>query len=223
MRLENLSPGLAMKDILPNCAMTLAGVNWFGLAAVDITYTDPSGRLRNQFIYSNSEATLELVDNEKPRSFNGDRHSFRLVSEAQRIRIAHLFDSLFVVHTSLIDPSLHQIPAGHDALLPRLPLRFLLVDDPGPGKTAMSGSLIKELIARGDLQRCLIVCPGSLAEQWQDELRQRFCLAFEILTSDKLEAASSGNWFFENNLVIARLNRPSTKPCIADANDSNRG
>ena len=43
--------------------------------------------------------------------------------------------------------------------------------------------------ARGDLQRCFIVCPGSLAEQWQDELGRRFHLSFEILTKDKLEAA----------------------------------
>src|SRR5205807_1184317 len=84
-------------------------------------------------------------------------------------------------------------------------LRFLLADDPGAGKTIMAGLLIKELVARGDLQRCLIVCPGSLAEQWQDELYRRFHLPFEILTNDKLEAARTGNWFLETNLVIARL------------------
>jgi SNF2 family DNA or RNA helicase len=55
-------------------------------------------------------------------------------------------------------------------MLPRQPLRFLLADDPGAGKTIMAGLLIRELIARGDPQRCLIVCPGSLTEQWQDEL-----------------------------------------------------
>ena len=90
-------------------------------------------------------------------------------------------------------------------MLPRQPLRFLLADDPGAGKTIMAGLLIKELIARGDLQRCLIVCPGSLAEQWQDELYRRF----EILTNDKLEAARTGNWFLETNLVIARLDKLS--------------
>ncbi len=73
----------------------------------------------------------------------------------------------------------------------------------------MAGLLIKELIARGDLQRCLIVCPGSLAEQWQDELYRRFHLPFEILTNDKLEAARTGNWFLETNLVIARLDKLS--------------
>ena len=73
----------------------------------------------------------------------------------------------------------------------------------------MAGLLIKELIARGDLQRCLVVCPGSLAEQWQDELYRRFQLPFDILTNDKLEAARTGNWFLETNLVIARLDKLS--------------
>jgi superfamily II DNA or RNA helicase len=97
----------------------------------------------------------------------------------------------------------------HHILLPRQPLRFLLADDPGAGKTIMAGLLIKELIARGDLQRCLIVCPGSLAEQWQDELYRRFHLNFEILTNDKVDAARTGNWFMEASLVIARLDKLS--------------
>ena len=69
--------------------------------------------------------------------------------------------------------------------------------------------LIKELIARGDLERCLVVCPGSLAEQWQDELYNRFQLPFEILTNDKLESARTGNWFKETDLAIARLDKLS--------------
>jgi superfamily II DNA or RNA helicase len=116
---------------------------------------------------------------------------------------------VLAVHTSLVEPLPHQITAVYEAMLPRQPLRFLLADDPGAGKTIMAGLLIKELIVRGDLQRCLVVCPGSLAEQWQDELYRRFQLPFEILTNDKLEAARTGNWFLENNLVIARLDKLS--------------
>ena len=92
-------------------------------------------------------------------------------------------------------------------MLPRRPLRFLLADDPGAGKTIMAGLLVKELIARGDLERCLVICPGSLAEQWQDELYRRFHLPFEILTNDKLDATCTGNWFLENGLAIARLDK----------------
>jgi superfamily II DNA or RNA helicase len=104
----------------------------------------------------------------------------------------------------------------YEAMLPRQPLRFLLADDPGAGKTIMTGLLIKELIVRGDLQRCLVVCPGSLAEQWQDELYRRFNLRFEILTNDKLEAAPTGNWFRETNLVIARLDKLSRNEVVQE-------
>ena len=109
----------------------------------------------------------------------------------------------------MVDPLPHQITAVYEAMLSRQPLRFLLADDPGAGKTIMAGLLIKELMARGDLERCLVVCPGSLAEQWQDELYRRFQLPFEILTNDKLEAARTGNWFLETPLIIARLDKLS--------------
>ena len=50
--------------------------------------------------------------------------------------------------------------AVYNEMLPRLPLRFLLADDPGAGKTIMSGLYIRELIVRGDLERCLVLAPG---------------------------------------------------------------
>src|SRR6202043_3737208 len=155
------------------------------------------------------ETRVEVVELGQPWGVDGDGHQFRLVSEAHRIRLAHFFDPVLAVHTSIVEPLPHQITGVYEAMLPRQPLRFLLADDPGAGKTIMAGLLIKELIARGDLRRCLIVCPGSLVEQWQDELYHRFQLPFEILTNDKLESARTGNWFLENNLVIARLDKLS--------------
>ncbi|MFZ2617605.1 MAG: helicase-related protein, partial [Anaerolineae bacterium] len=160
-------------------------------------------------LYRDAESRLEIVEQGRPWSFDGDGALFRLVSEAHRIRLAHLFDPVLAVHTAMVDPLPHQITAVYESMLPRQPLRFLLADDPGAGKTIMAGLLIKELVARGDLQRCLIVCPGSLAEQWQDELFRRFHLPFEILTNDKLETARTGNWFLETNLAIARLDKLS--------------
>ena len=90
-------------------------------------------------------------------------------------------------------------------MLPRQPLRFLLADDPGAGKTIMAGLLIKELIARGDVERCLVVAPGSLVEQWQDELGEKFNLEFDILSRDMIENSRSGNPFNDRNHLIARL------------------
>jgi superfamily II DNA or RNA helicase len=209
MRLEDLTPSASVRGILPDCLVSVVGVQWFGSEALELTYKDPAGRVANQLLYRHDEARLEVVEQGRPWSFDGDGALFRLVSEAHRIRLAHLFDPVLAVHTSLVDPLPHQITAVYESMLPRQPLRFLLADDPGAGKTIMAGLLIKELIARGDLQRCLVVCPGSLAEQWQDELYRRFQLPFDILTNDKLEAARTGNWFLENNLVIARLDKLS--------------
>ena len=209
MRLEDLQPNASVKGILPDSLVTVVNVQWYGSEALELTFKTPNGRVANELLYRHDEPRLEVVELGRPWSFDGDGAEFRLVSEAQRIHLADLFDPVLAVHTSLIEPLPHQITAVYESMLPRQPLRFLLADDPGAGKTIMAGLLIKELIARGDLQRCLVVCPGSLAEQWQDELYQRFHLAFEILTNDKLEAAHTGNWFLENNLVIARLDKLS--------------
>ena len=209
MRLEDLRPNSAVRGVHPDGLVTVVSVQWFGSAALELTYKTPSGTVANELLYRDAEDRLEIIAAGRPWSFDGDGALFRLVSEAQRIRLAHLFDPLLAVHTSVVDPLPHQITGVYEAMLPRQPLRFLLADDPGAGKTIMAGLLIKELIARGDLERCLIVCPGSLAEQWQDELYRRFQLPFEILTNDKLEAARTRNWFLETDLVIARLDKLS--------------
>jgi len=206
-RLEDLQPQAAIRGILPDTIVTAVAVQWYGDSALELTYKDPTGRVGQVVLYRDDEPRLEIVQAGRPWSFDGDGALFRLVSEAHRIRLAYLFDPLLAVHTSLLDPLPHQITAVYEAMLPRQPLRFLLADDPGSGKTIMAGLLIKELIVRGDLQRCLVVCPGSLVEQWQDELSQRFQLPFEIMTNDKLEAARTGNWFAETDLVIARLDK----------------
>lgn len=208
-KLEELQPNASVRGILPESLVTVVNTQWFGSEALELTYKTPAGKLANELLYRHDEARIEVVEVGRPWSFDGDGALFRLVSEAHRIRLAHLFDPVLAVHTSIVDPLPHQITAVYESMLPRQPLRFLLADDPGAGKTIMAGLLMKELIARGDLQRCLVVCPGSLAEQWQDELYRRFHLPFEILTNDKLEAARTGNWFLETNLVIARLDKLS--------------
>lgn len=216
LKLEDLRPNTVVRGVLPERAVTVVGAQWFGQNAVELTYKDSEGRVANTLLYRSNESDLSLVEEGRFWAFDADGARFRLVSEAHRIRLAHLFDPVLAVHTSIVEPLPHQITAVYEEMLPRQPLRFLLADDPGAGKTIMAGLLMKELIARGDLQRCLVVCPGSLAEQWQDELYRRFSLPFEILTNDKLEAARTGNWFLENNLVIARLDKLSRNPDIQE-------
>ena len=208
-KLEELKEGAAIRGILPDALVTVVNVRWFGANAIELTYKDAQGRAGNELLYRDRQPTLEVALAGRPWGFDGDGERFRLVSEAYRIRLAHLFDPLLAVHTSLVDPLPHQITAVYEEMLTRQPLRFLLADDPGAGKTIMAGLLIKELLVRGDLHRCMIVCPGSLVEQWQDELFRRFDLPFEILTNDKLEAARTGNWFAETPLAICRLDKLS--------------
>jgi len=207
--LEDLKPGASVKGILPDSLVTVELVKWHGSNVAEVTYKDSQGRLGNELVYRDREPTLELATTGRPWSFDADGATFRLVSEAYRIRLAYLFDPLLAVHTSLVQPLPHQITAVYEEMLPRQPLRFLLADDPGAGKTIMAGLLIKELMVRGDLHRCMIVCPGMLAEQWQDELSSKFHLPFEIITNDKLESARTGNWFQENPLAICRLDKLS--------------
>jgi superfamily II DNA or RNA helicase len=209
IKLEDLTRGAAVRGILPDQLVTVIDVKWIGNTAVELTYKDTIGRPGNELLYRDRESSLEIASSGQPWSFDGDGGLFRLVSEAQRIRLAYLFDPLLAVHTSMVEPLPHQITAVYGEMLPRQPLRYLLADDPGAGKTIMTGLLVKEAMVRGDLQRCMIVCPGNLAEQWQDELERRFHLPFDIMTNDKLESARTGNWFQENPLIICRLDKLS--------------
>ena len=128
---------------------------------VTLTYKSPAGQLLEEVLYRDAESQIEVAEQGRPWSFDGDGALFRLVSEANRIHLAHIFDPVLAVHTSEVEPLPHQITAVYEAMLEHQPLRFLLADDPGAGKTIMAGLLIKELIARGDLKRCLIVLPGQ--------------------------------------------------------------
>lgn len=207
-KLEELSKGVKLKGILPNTTVTVVDVSKCGNDAVTVVYrNDGNGRLEDQVIYRSDEQNLEIVDQKYSWRFNADGALFRLVSEALRIDFAHLFDPFLAIHTSKVEPYPHQITAVYEEMLPRQPLRFLLADDPGAGKTIMAGLLIKELIMRGDLQRCLIVVPGNLVIQWKEELKDKFELYFEILSNDHIKTTLTENVFEKMPLVIARVDK----------------
>ena len=217
VRLDDIKKDSFIKGILPEGLVSVVDVTWIGSNAIELTYKSCChGKLGNELVYRDRENELEIVEAGKPWSFDGDPNLFKLVSEAHRIRLAYLFDPLLAVHTSQIEPLPHQITAVYEAMLPRQPLRFLLADDPGAGKTIMTGLFLKELMARGDLKRCLIVCPGNLVEQWQDELNDKFHLPFEVMTSDKFESARTGNWFNENSFCICRLDKLSRNEAVQE-------
>jgi len=207
VRLEDIISGAIIRGILPGSDVTVENIKWIGSDVIELVYKDAYGRVGNELVFRDKELMLEVVTPGKPFSLDTDGSLVRLVSEAKRIRLAYLFDPHLAVHTSMIDPLPHQITAVYGEMLSRQPLRYLLADDPGAGKTIMAGLLIKELMVRGDVNRCLVVAPGNLVDQWQDELYQRFQLPFEILTNDRIEAARTGNALAEMSLVISRLDK----------------
>jgi superfamily II DNA or RNA helicase len=204
-KLEEIRNGASVRGIASSQATQILSVDWIGDQAINVVYRDLNGAVAESVLYRDDEHRLHVEVNGRPWSFDGDGALLRLVTEANRIKLAHYFDPYLAIHTSLVDPLPHQISAVYGEMLPRQPLRFLLADDPGAGKTIMSGLLIKELIARGDLERCLVVAPGSLVEQWQDELGQKFNLEFDILTRDMIETSRSGNPFEDRHRLIVRL------------------
>ncbi len=206
-RLEELTAGARVSGLDPRGAATIESAKWIGDQAVELIFADGAGALIKRIVYRDDEASLELAETGRPWSFDGDGTLLRLVSEAYRINLAWLFDPYVAITTSIIEPLPHQISAVYEEMLPRQPMRFLLADDPGAGKTIMAGLLIKELKVRGDLERCLIVAPGSLSDQWQDELAEKFGLNFEILTGDMIQASRTANPFEHKNLLIARMDQ----------------
>jgi len=205
IELQELKPGVRVKGIVPNAVVTVQAVKPIASGIHQITYTLPTGASTTHAIFETDFHKYEAAGDEIPWSFKGDPSMFRLGVEAKRISLAHLYDPYLAVSTSMIEPLPHQITAVYEEMLPRQPLRFLLADDPGAGKTIMSGLLIKELQVRGDLKRCLIVSPGSLVEQWQTELREKFNLKFPILNSPAIDASPSGNVFDDHDNLIVRV------------------
>jgi superfamily II DNA or RNA helicase len=209
-RLEDLTKGTLVRGLLGDRTCKVVDVAWHGTNALTLTFTDDAtGRPGQELLYRDDEPRLSLEEAGRAWAMDSDGGLFRLVSEAKRISLAYLFDPFLAVQTSNLDPLPHQIEAVYSEMLPRQPLRYLLADDPGAGKTIMAGLFCKELMIRGDVERCLVIAPGSLVEQWQDELWQKFGLEFAILSKDLIESSRSGNPFNERPLLIARLDHLS--------------
>ncbi|MEI2817312.1 MAG: DEAD/DEAH box helicase [Microthrixaceae bacterium] len=188
--------------------ITVVAIEVHGDTSATLTYRTGGGQLGERILVVDDLAGITEVSDRR-WTFDADGASFRLASEARRMKWAHLADPFAAVDTSNIEPYPHQIDAVYNRFLEQKPLRFLLADDPGAGKTIMAGLLIRELMLRGDVARCLIVAPGSLVEQWQDELWEKFGLDFEIMSRAAVESSRTGNPFLEKNLLVARVDQLS--------------
>ena len=202
---EELAKGVRLRGVAPSGLVTVIDADRLGSDVVNLTYEDGDGCVHRELVFSDGDVELVGGDDDRLWGFDADPGLFMLVAEAKRISLAYLFDPYLATHSSDVDLLPHQIEAVYCDMLAHSPLRFLLADDPRAGKTIMAGLLIKELIVRGDLERCLIVVPGGLAEQWQDELSEKFGLEFELFTREMVEATRSGDPFEARRRLIARL------------------
>jgi superfamily II DNA or RNA helicase len=209
LRLDDLKPGISLVGIEPTLVVTLIAVVPIAEGAVQVIYKTPDGTIKDRLLGHADEGSIHLAMTERPWAFDGDGEQFKLAVEAKRIDLAFLFDPMMAVHTSNVDPLPHQITAVYESLLPAQPLRFVLADDPGAGKTIMAGLYIRELLMRADARRIVIVAPGSLVEQWRDELFEKFGLEFRIFSKDLDAASPSGNPFEDHDQLIVRLDQMS--------------
>jgi superfamily II DNA or RNA helicase len=206
--LDDLVAGASVAGVEASGPVTLVSVTWQGSQAVSVIYRDSANQLHDRLLFRSDEGSFEVqTGTARAWSFDADGHLFRLAAEARRIHLAHLFDPYIALSSSRVDPLPHQIEAVYGEMLPRQPLRFLLADDPGAGKTIMAGLYIKELIIRGDAERILIVAPGSLTAQWQDELADKFGLAFDIVTREMLDRTNPVEAFGEKHRLICRVDQ----------------
>jgi superfamily II DNA or RNA helicase len=156
-------------------------------------------------ILSASDLAHVSATTETGRDFGGRGEAFFLAMEAHRIRYAHQFDQLLAVNVSQVDPLPHQIEAVYHYILPNPRIRFLLADDPGAGKTIMTGLLLKELKYRGLVQRTLIVVPGHLKDQWRREMKERFRETFTVVDRSVMDASWGRNIWQENAQIVTSM------------------
>lgn len=206
MKLNDVTAGDSLIGVEIDLVVSVIAVIPYG-ETVQMVYRLPDGNIKERLIGENEIKNISKATYERPWSFEGDGAVFKLAVEAKRIDLAFLFDPMMAVHTSNVEPLPHQITAVYESMLPRQPLRFVLADDPGAGKTIMAGLYIRELIMRADSRRILIVAPGSLVEQWRDELFEKFGLQFNIFSSALETAFASGNPFESQHQLIVRLDQ----------------
>ena len=203
---SEITPDDRLTGVLAEGPVEVIRIQSHGPNSATLTYEEPSGRINRRLIQRDELSRIAKVA-EKGRTYSADGADFRLALEALRIANSHYIDPYAAVAESRIEPYPHQIEAVYEILLRQQPISFVLADDPGAGKTIMSGLLIKELLLRGSVKRCLVIAPGSLVEQWQDELAAKFDLSFRLMSRAQIEESYTGNPFAEEPLWIARIDQ----------------
>jgi superfamily II DNA or RNA helicase len=185
-------------------------VEIIGIEFVDELFLHLSavGRDSNQFY----ELMIEHRDMESIQKLNGAEATETVNSlELQQFlqyfvfSIDSRYSSKRALGNSKLIPLPHQIEAVYSRMLQTPQVRFLLADDPGAGKTIMSGMLIKELMARDRVQKILILVPPLVLKQWQEELHEKFGEQFYIINRSMLKQYGSENPFLKHDLCLSSV------------------
>jgi|GEM_PF-2289370 len=184
----NIAVGDIVSGLAPEELVEIRSIQPFGSKTLIEAVGADTARMIKRPLSDEEIAKLAKIRGSEV-AYDGDAEAFLLGSEAHRIRIAYQFDPLFAVSSSIVDPLPHQVEAVYRYLLPLPRIRFLLADDTGAGKTIMAGLLLKELIFRGTIQKILVITPGGLTKQWQeDELQGKFGLSFRLVNRESFNA-----------------------------------
>ncbi|MDQ3800012.1 MAG: DUF3883 domain-containing protein [Acidobacteriota bacterium] len=208
-----------VKNLIPFEPVVINQVQDLG-KMVSVSFTGVNSNLSsNKIIPRETFERLEVLTAQGEFNFTGNARKFALFAEAERINSAYQFDPLFAVNCSIVDPLPHQVEAVYKFLLPLPKIRFLLADDTGAGKTIMTGLLLKELLMRGTIERILIVTPGGLTKQWQeDELLLKFNLPFKLVNRSIF--ASDPNVFQSADRIVTSIDFISREDVLTVAGNS---
>ncbi len=169
----------------------------FGVYQAKVLFKTPEGERVENLPVEWLEKTAELWERLAAGDFD-DPEDYRIKQMALDMSYANTGGELSASRVDLLP---HQILLVHDLVGQSL-RRLLIADEVGLGKTIETGMLIRELIARGDAERILIVAPAGLTENWRRELESCFRLHFDVLGRD-FQDHGSATWERHNQVIAS--------------------
>ena len=203
-RLEDLKVGASFRGLTMDNVVNLVSLEWYGDQAVKVTYEDVGGKTDNRLVYPNGERSHEVVRAGRVWAFDGDGALLRLVSEAHRLQLAHLFDPHLAIHTSLIEPLRTRSRQSKGRCCPANPCAFSSRMTPAP-----QDHHDRPPATRADRPRPARAVPHHRPRRPRravaGELSEKSNLHFDILTRDRIESSYAGNYFSDSTLSTRHL------------------
>ena len=184
-----------------------------GVYVADVVFESRTGRRLETLPVQRLEKAMSPWDKLRAGQFDNTK-DFLLRQLAWQFALGNTGGELTNSRTQLLP---HQILLTHD-VIKMSRRRLLIADEVGLGKTIETGMIIRELIARGEARRVLILCPAGLVKNWQNELRGCFRLEFEVLGVD-FQDYSPGVWENKSRVIasIDTVKRPARMERLLNA------